>query len=74
LLKRSETHSWREELLNRRRQRISGEITLTEILTVNKVTKQSNLGTLAYKIKCNCRKPDEENSIEAGGEKEPDCA
>jgi len=42
-----EMQSWREKLLRKKRPHVDEEMSIREILTVNKVTKQGNLGTLA---------------------------
>ena len=52
LLIRPEMQSWREELLKYKRLHVNDEMSHREILTVNKVSEQGNLGTLAYKVKC----------------------
>jgi hypothetical protein len=52
LLMCPETQKWSEELLRNKLPHVNEEISLREILTVNKVTEQGNLGTFAYKVKC----------------------
>jgi hypothetical protein len=42
---------WREELLRNRRPHVNDEMSLREILTVNKVSERGSLGTL-NNVKC----------------------
>jgi hypothetical protein len=52
LLKCPETQRWREELLNNKYSHFNEEVALRKTVTVNRVTEQENLDSLAYKIKC----------------------
>jgi hypothetical protein len=47
-----EKQTWREELPCNKLPHVNEEMSLREILTVNRVTEQGNLGTFAYKVKC----------------------
>jgi hypothetical protein len=70
LLKCPETRICRQEILNSKRPHTKDEIALRKILTAKNVTEDRNLGTLAYKVKCECENRVKKAELSFGNEQE----
>jgi hypothetical protein len=69
----AEMQRWRKELMSNKRPHIYEEMSLTEILTVNRVSKQGNVGIFAYRVKRKWEDQNKKEFLKLRDEYEGDC-